>query len=134
MLHPPELWFYKLYSPRFKCQQGKEGNIPYIPLFTKAYGSLRVKKEGNIASGYFVIFITRICAENLGTSDAYCAFCNNGAQIGLRALYCDVRTNHTQGMHTVCSVSKISSSCTGCSECWFDDVFATFHARKLCAV
>ena len=77
---------------RFKCQQGKEGNIPYIPLFTKAYGSLRVKKEGNI-SGYFVNFIThrvRVCAENLRTSVAYCAFCNNGAQIGLRALYCDV--------------------------------------------
>ena len=62
-------------------------------LFTKAYGSLRVKKEGNIASGYFVIFIThrvRVCTESLGTSVAYCAFCNNGAQIGLRALYCDV--------------------------------------------
>ena len=88
--------FTKLYSPRFKCQQGKEGNISYIPFFpffTKAYGSLRVKKEGNIASGYFVIFIThrvRVCTENLRTSVAYCAFCNNGAQIGLRALYCDV--------------------------------------------
>ena len=85
--------FKKLYSPRFKCQQGKEGNISYIPFFTTAYGSLRVKKEGNIASGYFVIFIThrvRVCTENLGTSVAYCAFCNNGAQIGLRALYCDV--------------------------------------------
>ena len=85
--------FTKLYSPHFKCQQGKEGNISYIPFFTKAYGSLRVKKEGNIASGYFVIFIThrvRVCTENLRTSVTYCAFCNNGAQIGLRARYCDV--------------------------------------------
>ena len=85
--------FTKLYSPQFNCQQGKEGNISYIPFFTKAYGSLCVTKEGDIASGYFVIFIThrlRVCAENLRTSVAYCTFCNNGAEIGLRALYCDV--------------------------------------------
>ena len=71
----------------------KRGIFLIFPFFTKAYGSLRVKKEGNIASGYFVIFIThrvRVCTENLRTSVAYCAFCNNGAQIGLRALYCDV--------------------------------------------
>ena len=85
--------FTKLYSPRFKCQKGREGNISYIPFFTKANGSSRVKKEGNIASGYFVICIThrvRVCTENLRTSVAYCTFGNNGAQIGLRALYCDV--------------------------------------------
>ena len=71
----------------------KRGIFLIFPFITKAYGSLRVKKEGNIASGYFVIFIThrvRVCTENLRTSVAYCAFCNNGAQIGLRALYCDV--------------------------------------------
>ena len=81
--------FTKLYSPRFKCQQGKEGNISYIPLFTIAYGSLRVKKEGNITSGYFVIFIThrvRVCAF----MHRELLFCNNGTQIGLRALNCDV--------------------------------------------
>ena len=140
--HTPTIWKSSapppppgLYSPRFKCQQGKEGNIPYIPFFTKAYGSLRVKQEGNIASGYFVIFIThrvRVCAENLRTSVAYCAFCNNGAQIGLRSLYCDVII--TPKARCLQCIENFVKHWMLRAECWFDDVFATFHARKPCAV
>ena len=126
----PSCGFTKLYSPRFKCQQGKEGNISYIPLFTKAYGSLRVKKEGNIASGYFVIFIThqvRVCAF----MHRELLFCDNGAQIGLRALYCDVII--TLKAHCFAVYQKFRQALD--AQCWFDDVFATFHAEEtLCSV
>ena len=126
--------FTKLYSPRFKCQQGKEGNISYIPFFTKAYGSCRVKKGGNIASGYFVIFIThrvRVCTKNLRTSVAYCAICNNGAHIGLRALYCDVII--TPKAHCLRCTSKISPS-TGCTMLVWRCFLQLFMLRKPCAV
>ena len=82
--------------------------------------------------GYFVIFITidyayaqRTCALQSRTARSVTMKRRSFARTILW------RNNHTQG--TLFAVYRKFRQALD-AQCWFDDVFATFHARKSCAV
>ena len=125
------LIFMPAYRPILAVSNSDRSIFPCIARSEKSMAEC-VINSGNIVeptSGYFVIFITRLRRRTCALQSRIAHSVTMERRSFARTLLW--RNNHTQG--TLFAVYRIFRQALD-AQCWFDYVFATFHARKLCAM